>query len=103
MTEIDYSKYNVKLVKTCGACPEQYDMYLDGEELGYFRLRHGGYSVEYLPTEEQVYYAHPKGDGLFDDDERDYYLKKGIKAIIDRHNECLEDKELENIIYVMED
>lgn len=27
---VDYSSKEVKLVQTCGACPEQYDMYLDG-------------------------------------------------------------------------
>lgn len=76
----------LKLVKTCSACPEQYDVFTpEGEEIGYLRLRHGGFRVDYLPTDETVYYAEPKGDGCFESDERDYYLSKACEALIDRH------------------
>ena len=35
----------LKLVLTCGACPEQYDAF-DGErQVGYLRLRHGHFTV----------------------------------------------------------
>ena len=35
-----------KLVQTCGACPEQYDVYEGDEEVGYMRLRHGHFHAE---------------------------------------------------------
>lgn len=93
----DYTKENVELTQTCGACPEQYDMFLNGKEIGYFRLRHGHFYAQYLPTEEIVFSADPKGDGMFEDDERDLYLKKAIKAIIDKHYQYTE--ELSDITY----
>lgn len=82
----DYSSKEVKLVQTCGACPEQYDMYLDGRNVGYFRLRHGYFRAEYVPTNETVFSGEPKGDGIFECDERDFWLKSAIKAIIDKDN-----------------
>lgn len=30
----------IHLVKTCEACPEQYDAYLGEKRVGYLRLRH---------------------------------------------------------------
>lgn len=35
-----------KLVQTCGACPEQYNIMKDGVAWGYIRLRHGSLSTE---------------------------------------------------------
>ena len=72
----------IALVQTCGACPEQYDAIKDGVMVGYFRLRHGYFRVDaYLPETETVYEATPKGDGLFEEDEREHYLKKGLKKL----------------------
>ena len=39
--------YKIELVKTCGACPEQYDAYFEGYQVGYLRLRHGTFRVDY--------------------------------------------------------
>lgn len=69
----------IKLVQTCGACPEQYDAYFNNEVIGYLRLRHGYFRAEYKDV--VVYDAHPNGDGCFDTDEREKYLKKSKKAI----------------------
>lgn len=69
----------IELVMTCGACPEQYDAFYNGSEVGYLRLRHGSFSV-YCEGEE-VYSAQPKGDGIFEPDERDYYLNQARIAI----------------------
>lgn len=78
----------IRLVLTCGACPEQYDAYLVKEKgqaerrVGYLRLRHGHFKVLYPDVGgEIVYEASPKGDGIFDDDERDYYLRFAVDAI----------------------
>jgi hypothetical protein len=73
----------LKLERTCWACPEQYDVFdAEGTIVGYLRLRHGNFTVE-CPNalEELVYQAYPKGDGIFDDDEREFYLTEAIKAI----------------------
>ncbi len=76
----------LKLVRTCTACPEQYDAYLhDGLAIGYLRLRHGHFTVDYLPTGEEVYTACPQGDGLFTPDERHHYLNEACKALLVRH------------------
>lgn len=70
----------LELVQTCGACPEQYDV-LDGEgkNIGYLRLRHGSFRAEYMG--ETVYTANPRGDGLFEEDERNFYLNRAVAAI----------------------
>jgi hypothetical protein len=70
---------NIELVQTCGACPEQYDAFWEGQEIGYLRLRHGYFRAEYRG--KTVYEASTIGDGMFDLDERDFHLKKARKAI----------------------
>lgn len=72
----------IKLVKTCDACPEQYDAFLDGKQVGYLRLRHGGFRVDYPDCGgETIYDANPRGDGEFYNEERDYYLRCAVDAI----------------------
>lgn len=80
---ISFSAHGVDLVQTCGACPEQYDAYIDGEEVGYLRLRHGYFSVDYKDAE--VYSAYPDGDGCFTSNEREYYLQDACEAIAETH------------------
>jgi hypothetical protein len=67
---------------TCVACPEQYDVHLDGRRVGYLRLRHGYFSVE-VPDSggETVYEAEPDGDGCFEEHERAGYLVAAALAI----------------------
>lgn len=70
------------LVRTCGACPEQYDVYKDGKQVGYLRLRHGVFRADYPQCGGRtVYTAEPKGDGIFEPEERDFYLSNAIHAI----------------------
>lgn len=74
----------IRLEQTCGACPEQYDAFLaNGELVGYLRLRHGYFSVR-CPNSggEVVYDAEPKGDGLFEYEERDAYIEAACAAIL---------------------
>jgi len=70
----------IKLVRTCWACPEQYDAFdEEGKQVGYLRLRHGNFTVDCPDAlETEVYRAYPKGDGIFDNDEREYYLKWAV-------------------------
>jgi hypothetical protein len=74
------------LDQTCGACPEQYDVYVgygdNRQQVAYLRLRHGTFTVR-VPNSigELIYTAYPKGDGCFMDDERKLYLNAAIEAI----------------------
>ena len=70
---------SLRLVQTCGACPEQYDV-LDGDDyVGVLRLRHGHFSAE--ARGEEVYSASPNGDGIFEYEERDHYIGEALEAI----------------------
>jgi hypothetical protein len=72
------------LDRTCTACPEQYNVFDEtGKQIAYYRLRHGYFQVR-VPNSggELIYDACPRGDGIFDPDERDYYLKEAEKAVI---------------------
>ena len=73
--------YTLKL--TSFACPEQYDVFAANNEMvGYLRLRHGHFRAD-VPDcgGETVYDASPKGDGMFENDERIEELTKAVKAI----------------------
>lgn len=84
----------IHLEQTCGGCPEQYDAVLNGQTIGYLRLRHGGFRVEYPECGgKEVYYAHPEGDGSFRDHERDRYLEEAKYALARAHLEPKEEKE----------
>lgn len=79
----DFYYKGISLVRTCYACPEQYDaLDLRMEKVGYLRLRHGEFTVE-VPTVggRIVYVASPEGDGMFEDIEREKYLIAAIEAI----------------------
>ena len=78
----------IKLVKTCDACPEQYDAFDEnGKQVGYLRLRHGYFRVDCPDVGgETVYSAEPEGDGIFMDWERESYLLAAKEAIAAYHN-----------------
>ena len=83
------------LVLTCRACPEQYTVTLDGVAevadggsspkptiVGYLRLRHGHFRAEAPDCGgETVYETWPKGDGIFEDDERLQHLMTALLCI----------------------
>lgn len=71
------------LVKTCFACPEQYDVFDGSKQVGYLRLRHGHFTADYPDSGGRlVYEADTNGDGMFDFDERDYHLNRAKAAIL---------------------
>jgi hypothetical protein len=73
------------LTRTCGACPEQYDVHLGGVQVGYLRLRGGEFTVDYPDVDGvEIYSAEPEGDGFFEDHERDGYLRAAVEAIARR-------------------
>ena len=74
-----------RLICTCSACPEQYDVFDNktGEQLGYLRLRHGYFRADYLECGgETVYEAEPAGDGIFEEDERLPHLTEAVNALL---------------------
>lgn len=73
-----------ELRETCGGCPEAYDVYHNGMYVGYMRLRHGYFRVVYDEggAGETVYEAHPRGDGIFETEERDKHLRAGCGALL---------------------
>jgi hypothetical protein len=73
----------LKLVCTCSACPEQYDVFDGDRQVGYLRLRHGWFRADCPDAgNETVHEAYPRGDGVFDDeDERVAHLTEAVKKI----------------------
>jgi hypothetical protein len=81
----------IVLQKTCNACPEQYDAFVDdtdGPQVGYLRLRWGHFTVRFPDAEgELIYEANVGADGwtgIFDEadnSERDYHLRFAVDAI----------------------
>ncbi len=74
----------LKLIQTCGACPEQYDVFTEDEmKVGYLRLRHGYFSARYPNSSGiEVYGSETVGDGSFiSEEERKLHLKRAKKAI----------------------
>ena len=72
----------IRLEQTCIACPEQYDAFIGDRQVGYLRLRHGNFTVEYPDVfGTLVYQANTKGDGMFEEEERDYHLDRAKAAI----------------------
>ena len=86
------SHKDIKLVRTCIACPEQYDAYVGEMYVGYLRLRHGAFRIDDAAGNVlKTYY--PDGDGIFTSYEREKYLKKARKKIALSLNEKLINEE----------
>jgi hypothetical protein len=73
----------MRLVLTCGACPEQYDVFDDeGQRVGYFRLRHGHFRAHFGDVDGPIIYeSSTRGDGMFEDDEREVHSERAKDAI----------------------
>lgn len=65
-------------VRTCKACPEQYDVTKDDKKVAYVRLRFGALRCDYKYCGGEIIYSHTFHDdmkGSFDnDEERLHYL-----------------------------
>lgn len=71
-----------QFLMTCAACPEQYDVILNKKQVGYIRLRHGALFAECFDCmQDVVFFGNPKGDGIFEEDEREYWLNQCLIAI----------------------
>lgn len=91
----DHVIHGCSLIMTSFACPEQYDVYKGETQIGYLRLRHGNFSAEYPDCGgEMVYEAQPKGDGLFEEDERNKYLGEAVEALLRVHKALAAERKL---------
>jgi hypothetical protein len=81
---------SIKLIKTCNACPEQYDVYLNNMQLGYLRLRWGFFRVDYLFCGGEQLYVKDFMDefkGNFKDDiERRRYLDIACELLLKKYD-----------------
>lgn len=72
----------IELKRTCFACPEQYDAFHNDKMVGYLRLRHGDFTVNYPDVGGKLILEEsPQGDGMFEKEERMEYLTKAVKVI----------------------
>jgi hypothetical protein len=73
------------LIMSCGACPEQYDVFdSEGKQVGYLRLRHGKFRADYPDCGGETVYRHIFEDswkGVFKDEEREFFLTEAVKAL----------------------
>lgn len=75
----------IELKMTSTACPEQYDAFLDGRQVGYLRLRWGIFRVDYQDCGgETLLCEMVAGDGEFEPSEREGYLERAKAAILRR-------------------
>lgn len=80
--------YNFEFKETCSACPEQYDVYLEGKQVGYVRLRWGGLRCDYPDVGGDTIYTHNFEDGLLgaftNNNVRNYHLEKIAESLYNR-------------------
>lgn len=86
------------LVQTSIACPQQFSIYKDNEEVAYLRLRHGTFTVnvfyKYRDTSnvfnndywKQIYETKTLGDGVFEEEEENIELNIAINKIDEYFN-----------------
>lgn len=79
-----YAKNGLEIIMTCEACPEQYEIFKNGKQIAYYRLRHGEFSVSCQDNEgeEIIMSEEPNGDGMFDPNERLNYLTKAMRKVL---------------------
>ena len=91
--EIDLKPFELEgatVTMTCWACPEQYDVDLNGVRIGYLRLRWGRFYAAYPDVGGETVYTVDLNDGLqgsFYPEERQKHLTLAIKALIKKHTE----------------
>jgi hypothetical protein len=74
----------LEFVETSMACPEQYDVFKDGKQVGYVRLRHGTLRVDYPDCGDETIFVHhpPEADGGFRDEQQRTFFLNMISLII---------------------
>ena len=77
---------DIILTQTSCGCPEQYDAFYAGVQIGYLRLRHGYFRVDFPECGCETIYDtwKVKGDGIFTDDKRDRYLLIAKQRLLEK-------------------
>lgn len=79
----------IELQQTCSACPEQYDAYYKGSQVGYLRMRWGVFWVFCPYSDGEVVLSAKVSDnpylGAFHDADRESWLQKAKEAIVKWH------------------
>jgi hypothetical protein len=82
-----YAKNGLTIKMISSACPEQYGVFKNTEQVAYYRLRHGVFTVDYPNVQgEEIMCEEPNGDGIFDVSERLKYLTKAMRIVLSRLN-----------------
>lgn len=78
----------LSFIKTCSACPEQYDVEYDGKQVGYIRLRWGGLTAEYPYVGGEIIYGVSIGNGwtgeFESEEQRQYHLNNIADKILEK-------------------
>lgn len=86
--ELEMNFNGLRFELTCGACPEQYDVYKGDNLVGYVRLRWGFLRCEYPDVGGETVYEYDFDDGFNgcfnSDEERDFHLTEISKALTGR-------------------
>lgn len=96
----------ISLTRTSIAAPEQYDVFRDGRQIGYLRLRHGHFRAHYPDhlAPDSVYDTGVRGDGSFyDDEERATELRAAAIALLQADGIANPDPQFEIPPYEIED
>jgi hypothetical protein len=85
MAEPEYEIGEFIFVETCGACPEQYDVFFNDKAIGYVRLRHGLLTVR-VPNSQgksifQVKFDEEWKGNFENQDEREFYFRKIVEIL----------------------
>lgn len=77
-------KIYLSFIRTCHACPEQYDVFYGDIRVGYVRFRHGNFTVDCPDAfdENVLKIKVDSGSGIFSDEERTEYLQKAADSIL---------------------
>lgn len=78
-----YQRNGLELKMTCPACPEQYEIFNDGNQIAYYRLRHGAFTVNFPDhMGKTILEIDVVGDGIFDESERLVCLTRAMRSIL---------------------
>lgn len=79
--------HGLLFVQTCQCCPEQYDIYYKGDQIGYLRYRYGVLDLRYRNVAGPCIYKKTIGDNMdgYLGNQRVKYLKKCARVLKQRN------------------
>lgn len=79
----DFTYRDINLKMICEACPERYEAYNGDELVGDLKLRNNIFTVSYPDYGGKIILSNVAcGDSVFDEEEREFWLKSAIDAIL---------------------